>query len=222
MLAVLAALNESLGVWGQARRFGGTYLDSATIGESWYALKIRYRGVGHRNHPCWIEYDIQFEPHAGPSNAATSRGDRFPWTVAAIDPPFHLTFRRSDESLTDPQPVRWGAPANLFPKGEATIVWQADGRSFNVVGYPELHTIGPGRRWSWTNSARTTLLALPVTSAIAIVFLLVVFLGTAPGLWIHLQPYQCRECGYDLRGCEAVGCPECGWRRGVTPATRRS
>ena len=28
---------------------------------------------------------------------------------------------------------------------------------------------------------------------------------------------NCTECGYDLRGDYAAGCPECGWRREDVP-----
>ncbi len=43
--------------------------------------------------------------------------------------------------------------------------------------------------------------------------------GIAGGLWVghrkrcRLRRGRCPQCGYDMRGKMAAGCPECGWGR---------
>lgn len=192
---------------------GGSFGGIVWIGDTPLELKISHWYWGMEEAPVRLkigpiilrpapitQYFSSFDPEVFNS---------FPWEAQAFGPARHMTFRRSDGTLTDPLPVAFG-----FDKVPGDDKWSTDGTTLVLnPTVPELAEVVPGTQRFWKNMppyALEGLLTAVFWTGLGYVFF---FLLTKEQLWIRLRPHQCPECRYDLRGNPDSGCPECGWNR---------
>lgn len=147
--------------------------------------------------PAWVSRTLYLCP-ADP-------GQR--WRATAIEKPFHLTFIKPDGSRTAPCLVefRMGIGEGWAPDGSDLLF------KGGLPGYPSDAAMFRGRIWNGrvVLGHMLELIGWICLVGFGVALLTWIFAARARAVAMR-NPFLCRHCGYDLRGGDTAGCPECG------------
>ncbi len=182
-------------------------------GERVYRIAIDINGGGRGEVPAWFKTEIMLVlPGTGRLIDSHPPMRANVWVVEQIDPPFHFVLRGTDGTVTAPLPVLLRDP---LTGRKAHIEWSNDGRliQFNKGGHVGWPAMRPGTQWMPRQAVVTVGKGILTGAWLSGFLALLILSVTSERLWIHVDAHRCPACGYDLRGCQKPGCPECGWRR---------
>lgn len=190
-----------------------TYLTAISIDGQNYPVLISLNTRGYFIQSVfWVDVELKVM-NKNVAIFPPVEGAPYPWIADSFDPPFHVMFERVDGTITQPLEVKWHAAHESSDYN--FIEWSTDGRKVLHI-WCDQYRFSPlrtGRQIVFGGMVQSILVTIVATILLSWPFWLVIRSLAKESRWIHLESYQCYDCGYNLRGTESDKCPECGWKR---------